>query len=56
MPPLADLIPEVETDILGGLDPGLYIWDNYEGEPICSRSLAESDKLREEAEAKREET
>lgn len=48
LPPLIDLIPEVENALLSDLDPGLYVWDNYEGEIFFFRSFAESEELRKE--------
>lgn len=43
---LAVLIPEVKEALLSGLEPGLYIWDNYKGTPLFARSLAENKRKR----------
>ena len=48
------LIHRVKGKLLGGADPGLYIWDNYKGKIRAARSLAKSDELRKEAEAELE--
>lgn len=46
--PLSLLIPEVQRALLQGIEPGLYIWDNCQGEILFSRSLSSSSALREQ--------
>ena len=50
---LAVLVPRVKRSLLGGVDPGLYVWDNYKGKVLFSRSLEKSEELRAEIEAQR---
>lgn len=47
-------MPDVEKALLKGLDPGLYIWDNYKGNPLFARSLDENEELRKEADEEME--
>lgn len=46
VPASSFLIPSVKRALLAGLDPGLYIWDNYKGTILFARSLDENDEMR----------
>ena len=46
---LSVLIPEVKEALLSGLEPGLYIWDNYKGTQLSARSLEENKRKRRDA-------
>lgn len=50
---LSVLVPIAERSLLSGISPGVYVWDNYEGTILFSRSFAKSEELREELEAER---
>lgn len=49
---LAVLIPGVERELLAGMDPGVYVRDNYEGMLLSSGSFDESEELRKELKEK----
>ena len=44
---LDDLIPIVEEELLAGLEPGVYVRDNFYGTILSSGSSRESENLRE---------
>lgn len=48
---LSVVIRQVKDSLLAGVDPGLYVWDNYKGTILLSRSLSKSEERREELEA-----